>query len=103
TRTRGALSFRMGDFFSGTDQEQMRLTEQGNLGIGIAKPKAKLDVAGTVRAREGFQFADGSNLNVNEKGALTLTNSNGTVSPNLSGTGTQNRLAKWTDSSGTLG
>ncbi len=102
-RDHGALSFRLGDFFSGNDQEQMRLTEQGNLGIGIAKPKAKLDVAGTVRAREGFQFADGSNLNVNDKGALTLTNSNGTVSPNVSGTGTQNRLAKWTDNAGTLG
>ncbi len=102
-RSRGALSFRLGDFFSGTDKEQMRLTEEGNLGIGIAKPRAKLDVAGTVRAREGFQFADGSNLNVNDKGALTLTNSNGTISPNVSGTGTQNRLAKWTDNGGTLG
>ncbi len=102
-RGRGALSFRLGDFFRGNDQEQMRLTEEGNLGIGIAKPKAKLDVAGTVRAREGFQFADGSNLNVNDKGALTLTNSNGTIAPNVSGTGTQNRLAKWTDNGGTLG
>ncbi len=103
TRTRGAFTFRVGDFFSGNDKEQMRLTEQGNLGIGIAKPKAKLDVAGTVRAREGFQFADGSNLNVNDKGALTLTNSNGIISSNVSGTGTQNRLAKWTDNAGTLG
>ena len=104
-RDSGALSFRLGDFFSGTDKEQMRLTEEGNLGIGIAKPKAKLDVAGTVRAREGFAFADGSKLNVNDKGALTLTNSNGIISTNVIGTGTQNKLAKWaeTGGSGTLG
>src|SRR5882672_5243025 len=31
TRGRGALSFRMGDFYSGTDKEQMRLTAEGNL------------------------------------------------------------------------
>ena len=102
-RTRGALSFRVGDFFSGNDKEQMRLTEEGNLGIGTAKPKVKLDVAGMIRAREGFAFSDGSRLNVNDKGALTLTNSNGTIAPNVAGTGTQNRLTRWTDSSGTLG
>src|SRR3989440_306832 len=102
-RTRGALTFRVGDFFSGNDKEQMRLTEEGNLGIGTAKPKVKLDVAGTIRAREGYAFADGSKLNVNDKGALTLTNSNGSIAPNLSGSGTQGRLAKWTDNSGTLG
>src|SRR6266516_5120343 len=103
TRSGGALSFRLGDFFSGADKEQMRLTEEGNLGIGTAKPKVKLDVAGMIRAREGFAFSDGSKLNVNEKGVLTLTNSNGTIAPNVAGTGTQNRLAKWPDSSGTLG
>src|SRR6266568_7797896 len=76
-RDRGALSFRLGDFFSGNDKEQMRLTEEGNLGIGTAKPKARLDVAGAVRARQGFMFSDGSTLNVNDKGALSLTDSNG--------------------------
>src|SRR6266550_7757036 len=103
TRTRGALSFRMGDFFSGADKEQMRLTEEGNLGIGTTKPKVKLDVAGTIRAREGFAFADGSRLNINEKGALTLTNSSGNIVPHVAGTGTQDRLAKWIDNSGNLG
>src|SRR5436190_3322549 len=104
-RGRGALSFRLGDFFSGNDQEQMRLTEEGNLGIGTAKPEAKLDVAGAVRARQGFVFNDGSTLNVNEKGALILTGSDGTVAPNAAGTGTQNHLAKWleTGGAGTLG
>ena len=99
-RTRGALTFRVGDFFSGNDQEQMRLTEDGDLGIGTAKPKAKLDVAGTIRARGGFAFSDGSTLNVNDKGALTVTSSNGNVVPNVAGTGTLNQLAKWNETGG---
>jgi hypothetical protein len=32
TRGRGALLFRIGDFFSGKDTEQMRLTSEGTLG-----------------------------------------------------------------------
>jgi hypothetical protein len=99
-RGRGALSFRIGDFFSGSDKEQMRLTEEGNLGIGTAKPKARLDVAGTIRAREGFMFSDGSTLNVNDKGVLTRTSADGT---NTVTTTTQNRIAKFTDNAGTLG
>ena len=55
-RGRGALTFRLGNFFTGIDQEQMRLTEGGNLGIGTAEPKEKLDVAGTIRA-ERFLIA----------------------------------------------
>jgi len=50
TRTRGALSFRVGDLFSGLDREQMRLTEAGDLGLGTQQPQAKLDVAGDIRA-----------------------------------------------------
>src|SRR5438445_7739978 len=100
SRTRGALSFRLGDFFSGRDKEQMRLTEEGNLGIGTAKPKARLDVAGTVRAREGFMFSDGSTLNVNDKGVLTRTSPDGT---NTITTTTQNSIAKFTDNAGTVG
>src|SRR6266496_2297854 len=102
-RGRGAFSFRIGDFFSGKDKEQMRLTEEGNLGIGTAKPEFKLDVAGAVRAREGLVFNDGSSLNVNDKGILTHTSPDGTVTPNVGGIGSQGRLAKWTDNSGTLG
>src|SRR6266567_3077175 len=102
-RGRGAFSFRIGDFFSGKDKEQMRLTEEGNLGIGTAKPEFKLDVAGAVRAREGLVFNDGSSLNVNDKGILTHTSPDGTVTPNVGGIGSQGRLAKWTDNSGMLG
>src|SRR6266700_2577283 len=99
-RGRGAFSFRLGDFYSGNDKEQMRLTEEGNLGIGTAKPKARLDVAGTERAGEGFMFSDGSTLKVNDKGVLTRTSADGT---NTVTSTTQNRIAKFTDNAGTVG
>src|SRR5262249_22694590 len=60
TRGRGALSFRVGDFFSGKDVEQMRLTPEGNLGIGITHPQARLDVDGFIRASQGIIFPDGT-------------------------------------------
>src|SRR5688500_13925395 len=50
TSTKGALTFRTGDIFSGKETEQMRLTEDGRLGIGTGEPRATLDVAGTIRA-----------------------------------------------------
>src|SRR5438067_3677809 len=99
-RDRGALSFRLGDFFSGTDEEQMRLTEDGNLGIGTDQPQAKLDVAGTIHTTKGIEFADGT---VQTTGLSGRKDKDGNIVPNASGTGTQNRLAKWTDNAGTLG
>jgi len=99
-RDRGALSFRLGDFFSGTDQEQMRLTADGKLGIGTDNPQAKLDVAGTVRASEGIEFADGT---VQTTGLSGRKDKDGNIVPAATGMGTQNRVAKWTDNLGTLG
>src|SRR5207248_5472067 len=105
-RTRGALTFRVGDFFSGTDREQMRLTEAGDLGLGTKKPEAKLDVAGdirasgTVRAAKGIEFEDGT---VQTTGLSGRKDKDGNIVPAASGAGTQGRLAKWTDNAGTLG
>lgn len=98
-RSRGALSFRLGDFFSGDDQEQMRLTEEGNLGIGTSEPKAKLDVAGTIRA-ERVLIAKPKTAGSNTAQA---TDAQGSAQPLASGSGTQDRIAKWIDNAGTLG
>ena len=103
TRSRGALSFRVGDFFSGYDREQMRLTEEGKLGIGTDSPQAKLDVAGVIRTSKGIEFANGTKLTTTAAGSLQQTMANGTVVANATGTGTQDKIAKWTDNAGTLG
>ncbi len=100
TSTKGALTFRTGNLFSGEDVERVRITPEGNVGIGTTKPKTKLDVAGVIRAREGFMFADGSTLKLNEKGVLTRANPDG-VTPSV--VTTQNKLAKFTDNAGTVG
>ena len=97
--TRGALTFRFGDFFGGKDHELMRLTPEGNLGLGVKSPQAKLDVAGTIRAR-GIEFANGT---VQTTGLSGRTDAQGNIVPAASGSGTQNNLAKWMDNSGTLG
>jgi hypothetical protein len=40
--------------------ERMRITGDGNVGIGINSPSYKLDVAGLIKTSEGIKFADGS-------------------------------------------
>ena len=100
-RGRGALSFRLGDFFGGTEREQMRLTEDGRLGIGTDKPEATLDVAGTIRAARGLVFSDGTVL-TSATGRAQKLSADGTPEPLASGTGTPGKLAKWLDNAGTL-
>jgi hypothetical protein len=56
---KGDLSFRIGNALAGKDVEYVRLTADGDLGIGIKEPLAKLDVAGIIRAR-GIMFSDGT-------------------------------------------
>lgn len=109
SRTRGALSFRMGDFFSGNDKEQMRLTEDGKLGIGTADPQARLDVAGDIRATgvisaARIQFPDGTIQTSAQNGKLdSKLNASSNPFGNLTGSGTQDKIAKWLDNVGTLG
>jgi hypothetical protein len=103
-RGRGALTFRLGNFFSGVDQEQMRLTETGNLGIGTSQPQSKLEVAGTIRA-ERFVVVK-PNLGNGDKTAAATQASDGadSIQPLVAGTGTTGQLPKWTDGpTGTLG
>jgi hypothetical protein len=102
-RGRGALSFRIGNFFTGVDTEQMRLTEAGDLGIGTSEPNARLDVAGTIRAERFLLVKPAKPGSASKTGTDTLTTN--VVDPGqslISGTGTQNRIAKWTDNA-TLG
>ncbi|MCA1633429.1 MAG: hypothetical protein LC802_06845, partial [Acidobacteria bacterium] len=106
TATSGDLTLRTGDILSGGDTERVRITTEGKVGIGTDKPEAMLDVAGAVRASEGYRFADGTTLKA-ENGKLAVTNSAGDPAPGpaAAGTGTVNRLAKWleTGGAGTLG
>ncbi len=74
TRGRGPLTFRIGDFFSGRDTEQMRLTAEGNLGIGITHPQVRLDVDGVIRASKGIMFPDGT---IQTTAAIAGTDSQG--------------------------
>jgi trimeric autotransporter adhesin len=62
--TTGGLIFHAGRFYAGDagQSPHMRLTPEGNLGIGVREPAAKVDVAGIIRASEGFQFSDGTVL-----------------------------------------
>jgi hypothetical protein len=107
-RGRGALSFRIGDFYSGKDTEQMRLTPEGNLGIGITHPAVKLDVDGLIRSTQGIIFADGSiQLSAARKtfGAgslrpgqsLSAREKDAALAPDTSGTGTTGKIPLWLD------
>jgi len=105
TATTGDLTFRTGDVFSGTETERMRVTADGKIGIGTDHPETELDVRGTLRASGGYEFMNGSKLTMDDKGGLKVTRADGTESPTVAGTGTQNRVAKWleTGGAGTLG
>lgn len=106
TSTTGALTFRTGDVLTGREQEQMRITPEGRVGIGTDRPEAALDVVGALRVSEGIRFADGTTLN-SAGGGRTAHGGAGDGSPMLkaAGTGTINRLPKWleTGGAGTLG
>ncbi len=59
---RGGLSFSTGNLLADSDVELMRITPEGNVGIGVEEPVAKLDVAGLIRTSGGIQFPDGTIL-----------------------------------------
>jgi hypothetical protein len=110
TSTAGALTFRTGDVFSGKEREQMRVTPEGRVGIGTAAPEDTLDVAGTIRARGGIRFDDGTVLTsanqAQRAGVASFSTSaaagDTTPAPSVAGTGTANKMTKWADATGTL-
>jgi trimeric autotransporter adhesin len=107
TSTSGALTFRTGDTYKGEDREQMRVTPEGRVGIGTDRPEATLDVAGTIRARGGIQFEDGTTLTsaaaLGARNTAVSIAADGNPTANASGTGTAGRLSKWMDGTGALG
>lgn len=110
TSTSGALTLRTGDVLTGQDKEQVRVTPEGRVGIGTDKPETTLDVAGTIRARGGIQFDDGTVLTSAGGSGSSASFFSATVPAGgsqtlagLAGAGTANRLAKWADNAGTLG
>ena len=102
TSTAGDLTLRTGDFFAGKDTERVRITSDGRVGIGTDKPEATLDVAGTIRARGGIRFDDGTTLLSAASAPVSRLDSAGDIipGPSAAGTGTQNRLAKWAETGG---
>jgi hypothetical protein len=97
----GGLAFRLGDYLAGQDVERMRLTEQGNVGIGVKNPQARLDVAGVIHTSEGIRFPDGT---LQTTAAADGERRGGTqrltpvTEALVDGTGTPGVLAKWTTS-----
>ncbi|HEY6806173.1 MAG TPA: tail fiber domain-containing protein [Pyrinomonadaceae bacterium] len=98
TSTTGDLTLRTGDTLSGQDKEQVRVTQDGRVGIGTNQPQATLDVNGEIRTQGGIRFADGTTLTT--AGDAKKSDD---VSRNLAGTGSANRITKWVDGAGTLG
>jgi hypothetical protein len=97
----GGLSFRLGDYLEAEDVERMRLTEQGNLGIGVENPRARLDVAGVIQTSEGIRFPDGT-LQTTAAADSERTGGAKRLTPVaaglVDGSGTPGVLAKWTTS-----
>src|ERR1041384_1169829 len=111
----GGFSFGSGDFFANKVLEHIRITAEGNVGIGVPTPLAKLDVAGMIRASQGIVFPDGSiqysaaTKTYGDKsslpGAFSQSTSNKFTAGaqhhiDAAGTGTLNFLPKWAETGG---
>ncbi len=105
----GGLTISSGNFFSNKVMEQVRLTAEGNLGLGVSQPQVRLDVNGMIRVSEGLVFPDGSvQFSASRKtfGSASLgpgqfqqkfAAGQDHLAPDIGGTGTTGRLAKWQD------
>ena len=102
TSTSGALTLGTGDVLTSNDKEHVRITPTGQVGIGTTTPEATLDVAGTIRARGGIRFDDGTVLTSAGPPKSTLKDGAQLVATPFSanlGTGTNDKLLKWTNGS----
>jgi hypothetical protein len=63
--------------FSQADNEVVRISEKGNVGIGTNNPSFKFDVNGLINTSEGLRFPDGSIMNT----ACNNSGLNQTISP----------------------
>lgn len=84
------MVFRTGT--TGFGNENMRLTSNGNFGVGTTSPAYKLDVAGQVRSSSGgFVFPDGSVQATATNGTITgVTAGNGLTGGGVAGAVTLN-------------
>jgi hypothetical protein len=94
----GGLSFRLGDFLAGVDVERMRLSDEGDLGIGVSAPQSRLDVAGEIRTSEGIRFPDGTLQTTAAMPSASAIGAKDLVpvaAAAADGSGTPGFLAKW--------
>ncbi len=76
----GGLNFQAGSM-SADSAPHLRLTPEGNLGVGVKEPRAKLDVAGLIRASEGIQFSDGTILKMDSGYPVLVSDSSSNEAP----------------------
>src|SRR5882672_12268681 len=112
---RGGLTISSGDFFANKLLERVRITAEGNVGIGVSSPQARLDVAGRIRATEGIVFPDGSIQfsaarktlgadSVRDGQSKDKSGEGEGIRPEIAGTGTTGKISKWLDGpNGVLG
>lgn len=75
----GYLTFNMGN----KSEEKIRITQNGNLGIGIKNPKELLEVDGNIRITDGNSLIIGNNtITGKEFKHLLSTSTNGVAIPN---------------------
>lgn len=88
---------------STTFEERMRITPNGNIGIGIASPAQKLSVAGTIESTSGgFMFPDGTTQTTAAGGGLSSITAGGGITVSGSGS-TQTVGVNFAGSSGDFG
>lgn len=69
------------DFFTNS-QLRLRISREGNVGIGTETPTTALDVIGNIKTTENFLFGN-SHLNYDQGGAVVLNSASGTSTPYL--------------------